>query len=245
MSVPKWTEERVEQLIKIVGKVTPVTKEIVDKAAEQLETSSRSVASKLRKMGIEVASVVSERVKTFTDEEAASLKRFVEKNANTYTYPEIAAAVLNGKFSAKEVQGKLLSMELTSLVKRAPKVETAKVYSDEEEATFIKLAKSGAFLEDIASALGKELNSVRGKALSLSRQIEGFTIPKQRELAPKKVDVLSTIKDLSSKTVAEIAALVDKSERGVKTMLTHRGLVAKDYDGAKRAEKIASKQEAA
>jgi len=39
--------------------------------------------------------------------------------------------------------------------------------------------------------------------------------------------------------VEEIANEIDRSPRGVKTMLTRRGLVAQDYDGAARREKAA------
>jgi hypothetical protein len=38
-------------------------------------------------------------------------------------------------------------------------------------------------------------------------------------------------------TVEEIATAIDKTARGVKTMLTRRGLVASDYDGASKKEK--------
>ena len=37
--------------------------------------------------------------------------------------------------------------------------------------------------------------------------------------------------------VEEIATAIDKTARGVKTMLTRRGLVAADYDGASKKEK--------
>ena len=40
-------------------------------------------------------------------------------------------------------------------------------------------------------------------------------------------------------TVEEIADEIGKTERGVKTMLTRRGLVAADYDGAAKKEKAA------
>ena len=41
-------------------------------------------------------------------------------------------------------------------------------------------------------------------------------------------------------TVEDISTTIKKTERGVKTMLTHRGLDCKDYKGAKRAEKLAA-----
>jgi hypothetical protein len=38
-------------------------------------------------------------------------------------------------------------------------------------------------------------------------------------------------------TVVEIAEAIQKTPRGVKTMLTRRGLAASDYDGAAKREK--------
>ena len=40
-------------------------------------------------------------------------------------------------------------------------------------------------------------------------------------------------------TVEAIAEAIGKTARGVKTMLTRRGLVAADYDGAAKAAKAA------
>lgn len=244
-SIPKWNEERAAQLLSIVGNELPVSLATVAKAAEALETSPRSVASKLRKLNFEVELVSSERSKTFTDSEAEEIKAFVLSNSGVYTYAEIAAAVCGGKFSPKAIQGKILSMELTAHVKPTPKVEAVKQYSEDEEAKFIKLANAGKFLEEIAEALGKSLNSVRGKALSLSRSVEGFSIPKQKSShASVKEDALEALGDISKLSVKTIAEKIGKTERGVKTMLTHRKLACVDYDGAKKAEKIAEKQAA-
>tara|TARA_Y100000015_G_scaffold7279_1_gene6794 strand:+ start:768 stop:1100 length:333 start_codon:yes stop_codon:yes gene_type:complete len=53
MAVPKWTDERTQSLVDFVGS-GPVSQATVAEAADELETSSRSVSSKLRKMGYEV-----------------------------------------------------------------------------------------------------------------------------------------------------------------------------------------------
>lgn len=223
MTLPKWTEDRTAKLQAIVGGESPVSVATLETAADKLETSVRSVASKLRKLGHEVASTAKDSVPTFNEKEAAVLSDFVTQNSGVYTYAEIAAAVLGAKFSSKEVQGKLLSMELTKHVKPTPKVEVAKAYSEAEEKDFIKLASTGAFLEEIAAKLNKSLNSVRGKALSLSRSVEGFVIPKQREShAKNSTDALTDLGDISGLTVAQIADKIGKTERGVKTMLTQR-----------------------
>ena len=41
-------------------------------------------------------------------------------------------------------------------------------------------------------------------------------------------------------TVEQIAESIEKTVRGVKTMLTRRGITCADYDGAKKAAKNAA-----
>ena len=85
MALPKWTDERTQQLVDFVGDSSPISQAMVAEAAEDLETSTRSVSSKLRKMGydVELASSVSNR--TFTDEQEATLQAFVTDNSAAYT----------------------------------------------------------------------------------------------------------------------------------------------------------------
>ena len=185
MALPKWTDERTQSLTDFVGSETPISQATVASAAEHLETSTRSVSSKLRKMGfdVELASSVSHR--TFSDDQEATLLQFVTDNSGTYTYADIASSFEGGQFSAKSIQGKILSMELTSHVKPAEKPASVRTYSPEEEATFTSMVNGGSFVEEIADEIGKTV-------------------------------------------------------RGVKTMLTRRGLTCADYDGAARKEKASS-----
>ena len=237
-TLPKWTEERANTLANIVGDESPVSQETVVEAAETLETTNRSVASKLRKMGYDVESAATAHKKTFTDEQEDALREFVEAHEGEYTYEEIAIKVFGDADLKRKVQGKLLSMELTGSVKPTPQKEVQKKYSDEEEAKFIKLMEAGKYLEEIAEAMGRELNSVRGKALSLSR-IHGLDMPKQKEShAANKVDAFEELGDVSEMSVAEIAEAIGKTERGVKVILTSRGRTASDYDGAARRAKL-------
>ena len=302
-TLPKWTPERTEQLTSLVADlVQPIAASDIDGLASDLETTSRSVSSKLRKMDIEVASVrkgsvfssdqsaalsdlVTNNPNTFTYAELAEtfeggeftakqvqgkvlhlkltdninptvssasvfseadsneLRTFVEANAGSYTYAEIAAAVLSGKFDSRQVQGKLLSMKLTASVKATPKQEAAKKYTDEEEATLISMSNAGECLEDIAVALDKAVKSVRGKALSLLNKGTLTSVPAQRDSHAKaKGDILANI-DISGMTVTEIAEAVGRTEVGIKALLTRRKLVCVDHDGATKAAKIADKKE--
>ena len=240
MAIPKWTDERTAQLTSFVGDESPVSQATVAEAAEQLETSTRSVSSKLRKMGFEVELASQAGGKSFSEDQEATLAAFVEGNSGEYTYAQIAEHFEGGAFSAKAIQGKILSMELTSHVKPAPKVEAVRTYSESEEATFVSMVNDGAFVEQIADALGRTVNSVRGKALSLLRSGDITAIPRQENTkGGDKVDPLADL-DVAGMTVEAIAEAIGKTARGVKTMLTRRGLSASDYDGAAKAAKAAN-----
>lgn len=243
----KWSDEAVEQLLSIVGDETPVAVSAVEKAAEVLGFTVRSVAAKLRQLDKEVASMAQAKVPSFTEDEGAQLAAFVRANEGKYTYKEIAEQFADGKFNHKQIQGKILALELTGAVKPAEKLEVAKTYTEAEEAKFVKMVKAGSFIEEIAVALAKTLPSVRGKALSLLRAGHIDKIPAQKESHAKEsgdpVDALGN--DISGMTVAEIAKAVDKTERGVRTLLTRRGINVKDYQGADKKAKAEGKAKAA
>ena len=236
MALPKWTDERTQQLTDFVGSESPVSQATVANAADELETSVRSVSSKLRKMGFDVELASASQSKAFSDEQESTLSNFVQDNSGSYTYAEIAENFEGGVFSAKSIQGKILSMQLTEHVKPAPKVETVKSYNEDEEATFVSMVNDGAFIEQIAESLGRSVNSIRGKALSLLRAGEINAIPKQEHTkGSSKADPLADV-EIDGMTVEEIADEIGKTVRGVKTMLTRRGLQCADYYGAARKE---------
>ena len=240
MALPKWTDERTDELVNFVGDESPISQGTVAEAADQLETSTRSISSKLRKMGYEVELASASTSRAFSESQEATLATFVQDNSGEYTYAQIAENFEGGAFSAKSIQGKILSMELTDHVKPAPKVEAVRTYSEDEETTFIEMVNDGAFVEAIADALDRSVNSVRGKALSLLRSGDIDAIPRQEHTkGSTKEDPLADLGDISAMTVEEIAEAIGKTARGVKTMLTRRGLVAEDYDGAAKKEKAA------
>lgn len=235
--LPKWDEARTAELESFVGSEEPVSLQTVAQAAERLETTTRSVASKLRKMNYDVEKVATANTKSFTDHQEDTLLSFLQNNTGEYTFAEIADIFEEGQFTAKQLQGKILSMELTEHVKPAEKKEYKRTYSEEAQTTFVDMANNGAMIEDIAEALGYTVASVRGKALSLLRSGEISAIPSSNKVA-KTVDAFQGL-DIENMTVEEIADEIDRSPRGVKTMLTRRGRTAKDYDGAARREKAA------
>lgn len=240
----KWSQENVDQLLAIVGSESPVSAASVESAAEQLGVSARSVAAKLRQLDREVASLAKEKVSAFSESEGVELAAFVNANPGAYTYKEIAEQFADGKFNHKQIQGKILALELTASVKPAEKVEVARAYTEAEEGKFVKLVEAGKFIEEIAEALGKTLPSIRGKALSLLRSGQISSIPHQKESHAKEtggdpVDNLGA--EIAKMTVADIAKAIDKTERGVRTLLTRRGLTVADYDGKAKKEKAEGK----
>ena len=237
MPLQKWTDERTDTLTSFVGGETPVSQGTVAQAAEQLETTTRSISSKLRKMGYEVELASASSARAFTDEQEAILEAFVTENSGTYTYAEIAEHYQSGAFSAKSIQGKILSMELTDHVKPAPIKESVRTYSPEEEETFVGMVNAGAYVEAIAIKMGRSVNSVRGKALSLLRSGDIDAIPRQEHTKTNgSADPFADM-DVTGMTVEAIAEEIGKTPRGVKTMLTRRGISASDYDGAAKAAK--------
>jgi len=237
-TLPKWTDERTDQLTNFVGTESPVSQATVAEGAEILETSTRSVSSKLRKMGFDVELASASAQRAFTDEQESTLEAFVTGNSGEYTYADIAGLFEDGHFSPKSIQGKILSMELTDHVKPAPKVEAVRTYTPAEEVTFVTMVNDGAFVEAIADVMGRSVNSVRGKALSLLRSGDIDAIPRQEHTKSASAsDPLATITNIGEMTVEAIAQEIGKTARGVKTMLTRRGLTAADYDGAAKAAK--------
>jgi hypothetical protein len=191
-------------------------------------------------MGFDVELASAGAVRAFSDAQEDTLSAFVTDNSGEYTYAEIAGHFEDGHFSAKSIQGKILSMEMTDHVKPAPKVEAVRTYSPAEEVTFVSMVQDGAFVEAIAAELDRTVNSVRGKALSLLRSGDIDAIPRQETTkGASKEDPLAGIA-VEGLTVEAIAESIGKTARGVKTMLTRRGLTAADYDGAAKKEKASA-----
>ena len=71
MALPKWTDERTDALTTFVGDESPVSQATVAEAAGNLETSTRSVSSKLRKMGFEVELASAAASRAFSDAQLA------------------------------------------------------------------------------------------------------------------------------------------------------------------------------
>jgi len=240
----KWTDENTNTLTESAGLVAAgtVSAETITQIAEEMGFSPRSISSKLRKLGYTVASLAKEKVSAFSAEDTEALREYLTEHEGEFTYAELASNFKDGEFSPKQIQGKILALELTSMVKASEKVEAARKYTEQEETTFIEMANSGSYIEDIAAKLGKEVASIRGKALALLSQKKIESIPVQRESTAKsREDVFETLTDITTMTVEQIAEATGKTVRGVKSALTHRGIKVVDYDGAAKREKALGK----
>ena len=244
-----WNEENTSALIEKVQGTHLVTQETLKEIAEELGHTARGVGSKVRQLvktgavAVEVQKASDATKSSWSQDEEAGLVDFLNQNEGEYTYTEISATFLGGKFTPKQVQGKVLSLELTDKVKKADKVATKRGYTEAEEVRYIELAEQGKSLEDIAEALGRPLNSIRGKGLSLHREKRIVEIPHQASSNAKgREDWLAPVGDmLMEMTVAQIAEATNKSERGIKNTLTRRGLSCADHNGATKREKLDSK----
>jgi len=236
-----WNEVNTATLAELAGSMdTEVSQDRLIEIAEEMGTTSRSIGAKLRKMEFLVAKAVAKASAWSSDQEAA-LAALVNKNANELTYSEIAASFEDGLFTSKQVQGKLLNMELFGLVRKAEKKIAPRTYTEAEETKFISLVEGGATMEVLAEAFGKTVASVRGKSLSLVRSKDIESMPKQEKSTAKEAkDILEGV-DVTNMTVDEVVEVTGRSARGIKSILSRRGISCTDYDGQARREKLDSK----
>jgi hypothetical protein len=226
----EYTEEMVARLQE-VAKVA-ITEESIEALMTEFDFPRRSVTAKLRKLGFDVPKKPG-AAPIFSADETESLAEFLEDNSGEHTAEEIAAHFSEAwgrEVTARQINGKALSMEKTGDIKPAEKKVTPRTYSEADEATIAKLVGEGKFLEDIAAAIGREVNSIRGKLLSMGLKAV------QRDKKSTKSDPYEGIEDMLDKSVEEIANAFDKTVRGVKTVLTRRGLSCSDYTPKAAAE---------
>ena len=227
MSKFEYTDEMVAEMHDAAE--SGVTEEVIETLMEDFGFPRRSVTAKLRKLGFDVPKKPG-AAPVFSADETAELSDFLNENSGVYTADEISAQFADGKFTARQINGKALSLEMTSHVKPAEKKVTPRTFSEDEESQIESMVDENAYLEEIADALGRTINSVRGKLLSMGLRAT------QRDKKTSKSDPYEGIEDLLEQTVEEIADHFDKTVRGVKTVLTRRGLACADYTPKSVAE---------
>ena len=85
------------------------------------------------------------------------------------------------------------------------------------------MVTDGRFLEEIAESVGKTVASVRGKLLSMGLKAT------QRDKKASKSDPYEGSDGMTDQSVEALAEHFGKTVRGVKTVLTRRGLSCADY----------------
>jgi hypothetical protein len=216
----EYSDEMVARLQEVAS--AGLTEDTIEALMEELDFPRRSVTAKLRKLGYEVPKKPG-AAPVFSADETEALASFLTSNSGNLTAEEIAEQFADGQFTARQINGKALSLEMTAHIKPAEKKVTPRTYSEADEVKIQGMVDNGAFLEDIADAVGRSVNSIRGKLLSM-----GVKAP-QRDKKDAKADPYAGIEDMLDQTVEEIATSFDKTVRGVKTVLTRRGLSCADY----------------
>ena len=230
MSKFEYTEEMVARMQEVAK--NELTEESIEGLMAEFDFPRRSVTAKLRKLGFDVPKKPG-AAPIFSADETEALAEYLDDNSGEFTAEEIAAHFSDAwgrEVNARQINGKALSMEKTGDIKPAEKKVAPRTYSESDEALITKLVGEGKFLEDVADAVGRPVNSIRGKLLSM-----GLKAP-QRDKKTAKSDPYEGIEDMLDKSVEEIATAFDKTVRGVKTVLTRRGLSCADYTPKAAAE---------
>lgn len=220
MSKFEYTEDMVSRMETACA--SGVTEEIIETLCDEFEFPRRSVTAKLRKLGFDVPKKPG-AAPVFSADETDALAAFLDENSGVHTAEEIAEVFADGKFTARQINGKALSLEMTAHIKPAEKKVTPKTFTPEQEAQIEALVTAGKYLEEIADEMGRPVNSVRGKLLSMGLKAE------QRDKKAAKSDPYEGIEDMLDQSVEDIADAFGKTVRGVKTVLTRRGLACADY----------------
>ena len=129
MSKFEYTDEMVTRMHDVAG--SGVTEEIIESLMSEFDFPRRSVTAKLRKLGYDVPKKPG-AAPVFSAEETDALSSFLEDNSGNMTAEEIAADFMGGKFTARQINGKALSLEMTAHVKPAEKKVTPRTYSEDD-----------------------------------------------------------------------------------------------------------------
>ena len=220
MSKFDYTDEMVARMESAAS--SGVTEDVIEELCTEFEFPRRSVTAKLRKLGFDVPKKPG-AAPVFSPEQTEALSAFLSDNSGTYTAEEIAETFSDGDFTARQINGKALSLEMTQHIKPAEKKVTPKTYTAEEEATIEAMVNESRYLEEIADSVGKTVASVRGKLLSMGLKAT------QRDKKASKSDPYEGIDGMTDQSVEALAEHFGKTVRGVKTVLTRRGLSCADY----------------
>src|SRR5210317_37743 len=113
MSKLEYTDEMVTRMHDVAS--AGVTEELIEGLMEEFDFPRRSVTAKLRKLGYDVPKKPG-AAPVFSAEETDQLASFLEANSCNLTAEEIAAQFNGGKFTARQINGKALSLQWSKVV---------------------------------------------------------------------------------------------------------------------------------
>ena len=140
MSKFEYTEEMVAEMHEAAD--SGVTEDVIETLMEDFGFPRRSVTAKLRKLGYDVPKKPG-AAPVFSADETDALADFLQANSGVHTADEIAAEFADGKFTARQINGKALSLEMTSHVKPAEKKAPQRTFSEEEEGQIESMVEDG------------------------------------------------------------------------------------------------------
>ena len=113
MSKFDYTDEMVARMETAAG--SGVTEDVIQELCNEFEFPRRSVTAKLRKLGFDVPKKPG-AAPVFSPEETEALSSFLSDNSGVHTAEEIAATFADGNFTARQINGKGLSLEMTQRI---------------------------------------------------------------------------------------------------------------------------------
>ena len=114
----EYSDEMVARLQEVAS--AGLTEDTIEALMEELDFPRRSVTAKLRKLGYEVPKKPG-AAPVFSAEETDALTAFLGSNSGNLTAEEIAEQFAGGQFTARQINGKALSLEMTAHINQLRK----------------------------------------------------------------------------------------------------------------------------
>jgi len=213
-----YTEEMDAQITKAVEDAGGLaTRELISDLSEEMDVPARSISYRMKNvLNLDVESTA--RTPSFSADETDA---FLELADGTMTAEAIAEEM--GK-TVQQVRGKALSSKVT-LLPSEKKAATPKSYSEDEEVQITALVDAGEFLEVIAEKLGRTVNSMRGKLLSMKLK----AVQRDHKAAKVLTYTAEVVADLITRVAAgeSLDTIVDATGLNVRGLKSKLGKMAK------------------
>lgn len=145
---------------------SPIDFKLVIYKAQELNTSSTELCKALHYLGFTIQNYITSKNKAWNINDENELLDFIRENEGKLTFADLARMVCGGKYSARQVTGKVAALGLSSLVVST----TYKRFSDEETESLINLLHLGCEYPQIIQELGKSTHSIGRKISYLKKE---------------------------------------------------------------------------